>query len=554
MFKKLITDGSPGKMPQLPVSQNSMSWNKTGEWDGLKPAFENRLPPCNHACPCSEDVQEYVGLTIRRQFREAYDLIRETNPFPATCGRVCHHPCEANCNRHEFDEAVSIHNIERFIGDWGLKNVKTRAVEHDPGKGALAIIGSGPAGLSAAWQLANLGYQVTVFEALHRSGGMLRIGIPEYRLPRRILDSEIHSLLDRGIELRLGVRVGNGFGFEKLDPFRAVLIAVGAHQPRQLGIPGESKPGVQSGIRFLAEVNSGRRAKIDGEVAVIGGGDVAIHSARGALRLGGKPTIYFRRSPHEMPAVPGIVDAARQEGIEIRCLTTPLAIRRSASFLKLRLRTVSADAKRRSGAPTETEYEVAVTHVIIAMGEDPELAFVPDFVQRGQGGIRTGGIYQSNVDHIFAVGDCTEDRHSVCHAIASGRLGALAVDRYLRGEQIFVELDNQTAARFSDLNPAYFVHSQSMSGKIMVDNRRRTSFAEVDVGIAEPEAEREASRCLSCGVCNACDNCWLYCPDMAISRKDGIYSVNYDYCKGCGICVRECPHNAVHLREMTGTT
>jgi NADPH-dependent glutamate synthase beta subunit-like oxidoreductase len=192
-------------MPPLPISQGWMGWNRTGEWRYFDPVHENHLAPCNHACPTGEDIQSFVSLLVQRKFREAYDVIRESNPLPSVCGRVCNHPCVANCNRAELDDAVSIRCLERFIGDWGLKNVKTQAAVIDPDKGEIAVIGSGPAGLSAAWHLTNLQYKVTVFEASPKAGGMLRAGIPEFRLPRKTLDAEIHSLVDRGIEFRLNV-------------------------------------------------------------------------------------------------------------------------------------------------------------------------------------------------------------------------------------------------------------------------------------------------------------------------------------------------------------
>ena len=250
--KKAVLD-SAKQMPSLPVSQGCMGWNRTGEWRYFDPVHENHKSPCSHSCPANEDVRKFISLTLHRQFREAYDTIRETNPLPAICGRVCDHLCESKCLRSELDDAVSVSQLERFIGDWGLKNVRTQPAPLDAAKGTVAVIGSGPAGLSAAWRLVNLGYQTTVFEAMLKAGGKLRVGIPEYSLPRRVLDAEIHSLVDRGIELRFGVRIGREMSFDDLASFRAILIATGAGIPRTLGRrrfgPAGSPAGPGSSVR-----------------------------------------------------------------------------------------------------------------------------------------------------------------------------------------------------------------------------------------------------------------------------------------------------------------
>ncbi|MCK4857789.1 MAG: FAD-dependent oxidoreductase, partial [candidate division Zixibacteria bacterium] len=270
---KKVTLKSLSDYPPLPISLGSMSWNKTGSWRYVDPVHEDKLSPCNHACPAGENIQKYIQLVTKKQYREAYKIIRQANPLPATTGRVCYHPCEANCNRIDFDEAISIHYLERFIGDWGLKHVKTRRAKSDPAKGKVAIIGAGPAGLSAGWHLVNLGYKVTIFEALSKPGGMLRVGIPEYRLPRRVLDAEIKAIEQRGVTIKTGVRIGEDLKFEDLQKFRATFMAVGAHKSKPMRIKGEELEDVEPGLKFLAEVNAGKRKRITGRVAVIGGGN-----------------------------------------------------------------------------------------------------------------------------------------------------------------------------------------------------------------------------------------------------------------------------------------
>jgi 2-oxoacid:acceptor oxidoreductase delta subunit (pyruvate/2-ketoisovalerate family) len=540
-------------MPPLPISQGWMGWNRTGEWRYFDPIHENHLAPCDHACPVGEDIQKAIALLAHRKFREAYDVIRESNPLPSVCGRVCNHPCETQCNRSDLDDVVSIRCLERFIGDWGLKNVKTQAAVIDSDKGEIAVIGSGPAGLSAAWHLTNLQYKVTVFEASAKVGGMLRAGIPEFRLPRKILDAEIHSLVDRGIEFRLNVRVGQDIPIDDLRRFRAILIATGAHKPRVFDIPGSDLPGVQQGLDFLSEVNCGKRDLIEGDVAIVGGNNTAMLCARAALRLGGRPTIYFRRSANEAPALIDQIEEARQEGIEITYLTAPTTIRKTGNELKLTLQRLTLGKKDSSGKRIAVSIhgahtEVTVSRVIIALGEDPDLSFLPRRIDRESWGINTGGTHQTSVENIFAAGDCADNHRSVSSAIGAGRVAVQAIDRHLHGKKVFAESTNRIITRFADLNVAYFQRSQVTERKRIPDERRLTSFAEVNIGMAEADVLREAERCFSCGVCDSCDNCMTFCPDHAVTKQDGSYKINYDYCKGCGICIHECPRDAIHLR------
>lgn len=550
MAKKVVLN-KVDEYPPLPISLGPMTWNKTGTWRYVDPVHEDHRPPCNHACPAGENIQKYIQLVTQKKYAEAYETIREANPLPATTGRVCYHPCEVNCNRRDFDEAVSIHYLERFIGDWGLKNVKTKRAKHDTEKGAVAVIGAGPAGLSAAWHLTNMGYKVTVFEANAKAGGMLRVGIPEYRLPRKVLDAEIKAIEARGVTIKTGVRIGEHVTFEELKKFRATFMAVGAHKSKPMRVPGEDLPGVEPGLKFLAEVNAGKRKKITGKVAIIGGGNTAIDVARCVLRVGGKPVIYYRRTFHEMPAIREEISEAEHESIEINFLTAPLEVQKYGKKLKLVLQKMKLGKKDESGrrrpvpvkGATET---VVVTRVLKAIGEDPDLFFLPEEIPHERWGVDTGGTHQTR-DEIFAGGDCAEDRRAVSDAIGAGRLGAEAIDRYLRGERVFLDSIDKVVTYFSDLNLGYFEKAPTVEKKKIADSKRTKSFSEVNIGLSEEDAAQESLRCFSCGVCNACDNCWVFCPDIAISRKDGEYHVNYDYCKGCGICVNECPRDAIHL-------
>lgn len=544
---------SAADMPPVPVSLDSMGWNLTGDWRFFDPIHENHLPPCNHTCPAGENVQKCITLVAQQRFREAYDTIRESNPLPATCGRLCDHPCTAECNRSEMDDSLLIRCIERFIGDWGLRNVKTQPAAIDPAKGEIAVIGSGPAGLSAAWQLANLGYAVTMFEASSKTGGALRDYIPEFRLPRKTLESEIHSLVDRGITMRLGVRLGHDLNLDDLQQFRAILLATGARDQRELAIPGADLGGVQMGLDFLADVNAGRRDRLKGTVAILGGGNTAVLCARAALRLGGTPVIYFRRSAAELSASADQIEEAQQEGIDVSCLVMVKSISKSGSLLKLVLQKMTLGKKDTSGQRIAVsirgaQEEQTVSRVIVALGEDPDLSFLPEQVDRESWGIATGGTHQSSVPRIFAAGDCTDNRHGIASAIGAGRSAAHSVDRYLQSKSIYEPVAEPVITRFSNLNTAYFRRIQVTERRKISDERRKNSFAEVNMGFAEADILREAARCMSCGVCNECNNCLIFCPDNAISKHDGILSVDYDHCKGCGICIHECPHDAIHLQ------
>lgn len=544
---------SVSAMPPLPINQGHMGWNRTGEWRYFDPVHENHLAPCNHACPAGEDIQKAISLLAHGEFREAYDVIRESNPLPSVCGRVCNQPCMQFCNRSEMDDAVLIRCLERFIGDWGLKNVKTQAAIIDSNKGEIAVVGSGPAGLSAAWHLINLQYKVTVFDSSPKAGGMLRIGIPEFRLPKKILDAEIHSFVDRGIEFRLNVRIGEGIPISDLQRFRAILIATGAHKPRMIDIPGSDLPGVRHGMDFLADINQGRRYLIDGDVAIIGGGNTAIQCARTALRLGGKPTIYFQRPADEIPAFADQIEEASQEGIEIVYLTAPKIITRDGDKLKLTLQKMTLGKKDSSGKRVTvsihgTQTQIRVSLVIVALGEAPDLSYLPQGINQRTRSNGKSGFSQTSIENIFVAGDCVDNRRGVSSAIGSGKAAAYAIDRHLSGKTEFVESNNRIVTGFTDLNIAHFQRSQVTERKRIPDDRRATSFAEVNLGLAHADALREAKRCFSCGVCDGCDNCVIFCPDHAVTKQNGVYEINYDYCKGCGICIHECPRDAIHLR------
>ncbi|MGB9630224.1 MAG: FAD-dependent oxidoreductase, partial [Thermodesulfobacteriota bacterium] len=313
--KEKITFKGLRDIPPLSISMGTMLWNKTGTWRYLKPLYFSKTPPCNEACPAGNDIEAVMVFAKEGRFQEARKLIKEENPFPGVCGRVCFHPCESYCNRKEYDEALSIHAIERFVADSKFKINQEKSVGHLKRKEKVAIIGSGPAGLTCAYHLARMGYGVTVFESYSSPGGILRIGIPEYRLPRSILDQEISEIESLGVEIRTNSQIGKDLSFDDLKTFQAIFIAVGAHQSRSLGIEGERLEGVMPGLEFLKRVKEKEMISIGKKVVVIGGGNVAVDVARSAWRLGAKVQMVCMESREEMPAFTEEISETEAEGI-----------------------------------------------------------------------------------------------------------------------------------------------------------------------------------------------------------------------------------------------
>jgi len=581
-------------MPYLPMTLGTTLVNKTGSWRYIRPLYVDKTPPCNHHCPAGEDIVGYLALVREGKYKEAWELIKQENPFPGVCGRVCPHPCESECNREELGGAIAIHGVERFLADWAVRNEEpgTRSeslVTHH--SSPVAVVGSGPAGLSCAYHLARLGYPVTVFEALPVAGGMMRVGIPEYRLPREVLDREIADIEALGVEIRTNTRVGSDIGFsDLLENYQALFIAVGLQRSRRLNIPGEEAKGVVHGLDFLRKVNLGEEVQVGPRVAVVGGGNTAIDAARTALRLGSEVTILYRRSRAEMPAIAEEVEEALAEGIGIRYLVAPTRILAEdgrvskLECIKMRLGEPDESGRRRPIPVEGSEFIFEVDTVIPAIAQEADISFLEAGgwrlevgswkleVERGRIVIDAAGA--TTGPGIFAGGDVATPFGTVAHAIGSGKRAALAIDRYLRGEELpdFPPLDeavhavfrdiDPTIVRFEDLNLAYFDETGRPAQPQRPVEERVSGFQEVNLGLGEKEAQAEAERCFSCGTCNLCDTCFTFCPDVAIARLvpppypmplarlDGAgYRVNYDYCKGCGICAEECPRFAISMEE-----
>ncbi|MDH5683739.1 MAG: NAD(P)-binding protein [candidate division WOR-3 bacterium] len=550
---KVILEREPD-YPPWAVSLTNTLVNRTGSWRIFRPKYFDKTPPCNDACPAHEKIQGYMELVKQKKFLEGYELIIEDNPFPSITGRVCFHPCEASCNRGEYDESLGIHNVERFLGDYGLKRAKAKKSAAHISK-QIAIIGSGPAGLTCAYYLAKSGYKVIVYEHFSLPGGMLRVGIPAYRLPKDILNKEIRKLEVLGVKFKTNFTLGKDIFLDDLKQTNdAVFIATGAHKSRNLGVPEEKTRGVYSGLEFLAQINSGKRPRIGKEILVIGGGNTAVDAARSALRLGILPKILYRRTRHEMPAVAEEVQEAENEGIPIHFLVAPVKVIKSKGRItrlecqKMKLGKPDESGRRRPVPIKGSNFRIKCDSVICAIGEQIDLSVLTDDIATTGWSISADDWGRTNLPNIFAGGDCVTGPKMVVDAIAAGKRTALAIDSYFTSREIKEE-PNPEITLFSNLNIGYFELAQKVTMPGLNVKERKRNFREVHLGYNELMVYKEADRCFSCGVCNKCDNCFVFCPDLAVMKSDDKYDFDYDYCKGCGVCAYECPRNAISMEE-----
>jgi NADPH-dependent glutamate synthase beta subunit-like oxidoreductase len=565
-------------LPPMSLSFDGTLATKTGTWRYLTPTYLNKLAPCNEACPAGEDVEAAMVLSGQEDYIGAWEKITRENPLPRVCGRVCFHPCEGSCNRKEYDEPTAIQALERFVGDFAFQAGKRFSPPAEKKNEKVAVVGSGPAGLSCAYHLVSLGYGVTLFEALPRLGGMLRYGIPAYRLPKDILDQEIDQILALGVESRTNCRVGKDVQWEELKTYDAVFVAAGAWKSLPLRVPGEDSAGVMSGLTFLKKVNSGEEVDLGETVAVIGGGNTAMDAARSALRLGAKPLIIYRRTKEEMPAWGEEISEAEEEQIEFIFLSSPVRVLaengkvRGIECLKNLLGPPGKDGRREPRVIENSNFTLAVDSVISAIGEAPDLSFLPSPLPKSGNAIPVDEAGATSLEKVFAGGDAVVQPRTVSYAIGSGKKAAMAIDAALRGENAaeairlarWGEKGSLSMARyragggdgiarqvvqFSELNTAYFPRQARKPKERLTPEQRKKDFSEIDRGLSSSSALYEAKRCFNCGVCNLCDNCFFFCPDLAISaRPDGQgYEINYDYCKGCCICVEECPRGAISV-------
>jgi NADPH-dependent glutamate synthase beta subunit-like oxidoreductase len=632
--------------------------NKTGAWRFLRPRYDEKTAPCAVACPAGEDIGRIQMLASQGLFKEAWETVLIENPFPGVCGRICRHPCETVCNRGRFDEAVAVHTIERFLADTASRyELKPHFDRLPPKKERIAVAGAGSSGLAAAWFLALMGYGCDVYEIGPEPGGVLRWGVPSYRLPQGVLREEIARIVEPGVRIHCGNTVGEEFFARTASTYDAVFVACGAWEPgpasrsveipaggpAALTVPGEDLPGIEDGLELLRKVAAGNAPALEGPVAVIGGGYAAIEVARCVVRLGAKAVFVYTRGREDMPASRQGIAMALEEGVEVLDRMTPVSIEAQGGEFLITLREDRAPAAqpktlqaqpKAAPIPAAGPAALRVIRIFMAGG-----AWEPGPASRSVEIIRTFGGGRSDAAEqwmlppeagegvmrlnnsvlvltergpaaaegsgdpgrppaapVVFVGDIVRAPGSVAHAIASGKEAAMALDLLLRkgpgavrpglkrcavgsGRSLSFEAymngprsrRSSRLVRYGDINTDYFQFSPRLTQPRLLKAERVRSFAEIDLKISASIAMREAERCFNCGICNQCDNCRLFCPDLAVVRDlgqppasrvggraveildsapppRGRY-IDYDYCKGCGICVVECPRNAMTLEE-----
>jgi len=521
--------------------------NKTGAWRTNRPLYVDRLPPCNHACPAGENIQGWLYHAESGDYEAAWRVLVEDNPMPAVMGRVCYHPCETSCNRGSIDEAVGINSVERFLGDEAIRRGwKLAAPTESTGKRVL-VVGAGPSGLSAAYHLRRRGHAVQIVEAGPLAGGMMRFGIPKYRLPRDVLDAEVQRILDMGVELVLDTKVTDIRATMREGRFDAAFLAVGAHLAKRAYIPAGEAAHMIDAVSVLRSMEGEAPPMLGRRVVVYGGGNTALDVARTAKRLGASEAIIvYRRTREKMPAHDFELEEALQEGVLVKWLST---IKSMSSEGTLTVEKMALDAK---GFPQPTgEVEtLEADSLVLALGQDVDLSLldgVPD-LKLNDGVVEVGPNMMTGYAGIFAGGDMVPSERTVTVGIGHGKKAARNIDAWLRGER-FKPAPQHAIASFDKLNTWYYSDAPKTVRPMLDVVRRTSTFDEVVHGLTEDNALFEARRCLSCGNCFECDNCYGVCPDNAVIKlgPGKRFEFNYDYCKGCGICATECPCGAIAM-------
>ncbi len=520
--------------------------NHTGSWRTLRPEYLDRLPPCNNACPAGENIQAWLFQAESGDYEAAWRSLVQNNPMPAVMGRVCYHPCEGACNRAQLDSSVGINSVEHFLGDEALR----RGWKFDPpaaptGRKVL-VVGAGPSGLSAAYHLARLGHAVEIREAGPMAGGMMRFGIPKYRLPRDVLDAEVRRILDLGVKLTLNAKVDDVMVAKQEGGFDAVFLAVGAHIAKRAYIPANEAAKIMDAVSVLRGMEGADKPLLGRRVVVYGGGNTAIDVARTAKRLGAEEAmIVYRRTREKMPAHDFEVQDALEEGVLIKWLSTI----KEAGEGAITVEKMELDAK---GVPQPTgEFEkLEADSVVLALGQDVDLSLldrVPG-LEIADGVVKVGANMMTAHPGIFAGGDMVPAERTVTVAIGHGKKAARNIDAWLRGGTYDPGPKHELAA-FDKLNAWYYSDAPKTVRPMLDLQKRITSFDEVVLSLDANTALFEARRCLSCGNCFECDNCYGVCPDNAVVKlgPGNRFRFNYDYCKGCGVCAAECPCGAIRM-------
>jgi 2-oxoacid:acceptor oxidoreductase delta subunit (pyruvate/2-ketoisovalerate family) len=528
--------------------------NKTGSWRVERPVYVDRLAPCNNACPAGEDVQGWLYLAEEGAYEDAWRALVAENPMPAVMGRVCYHPCETACNRATLDEAVGINAVERFLGDEAIARGWQLGPPGSASGKRVLVVGAGPAGLGAAYHLRLLGHDVVVHDEGAAPGGMMRFGIPRYRLPREVLDAEIERILALGVVLEKRHKVSDAVAVMESEGFDAVFLAVGAELSKRTYLPAGDSARIVDAVSVLRSMEGSEPPMLGRRVAVYGGGDTAMDAARTARRLGATDAVVvYRRTRDRMPAHEIDVEEALEEGVQMRWLSTI----KSVTGGKLVLEKMVLDE---TGFPQPTgEFdELDADSLVLALGQDSDLSLLgsdPD-VEVEDGSVKVGPDMMTGHPGVFAGGDMVPAERTVTTALGHGKKAARQMDAWLRSAGVVRDRDTaaeQAAARElvepSMLNTWYYSDAPRRVRPRLDLARRTSTFDEVVSGLDVDTALFEARRCLSCGNCFECDNCFGVCPDNAVVKlgPGRRYEFDYDYCKGCGICAAECPCGAIRM-------
>ncbi len=535
------------------------------ETSPYRPQFVGKTAPCGDTCPNHNQIRKWLmtiskaedfGKSYDQAFEEAFYIALETTPFPSVCGRVCPHPCETECNRKEKDGAVGINKVERAIGDYGLeKKLPPKKLVEEQRLEKVAIVGSGPAGLSCAYHLALRGYPVTVFEAFPKAGGMLRYGIPDYRLPQSILDGEINRIVDMGVDLKLNTAVGREIPMDDLrKEYKAIFVGIGAHQGLKLRIEGEDADNVFTGTDFLHRANTGEKIEVGDKVVVIGGGDTAIDAARVARRMGAEATILYRRTRTEMPAIDEEVSGAEEEGVTIELLAAPIEIyRENGKAVGMKCQRMELgepdDSGRRRPVPIAGDtFDLPFTSLIAAISQAPDFSGFEE-LREGKDWIKVDDKGKTRTPETFSGGD-NVNLGLVIDAIAHGRKAALAIHEMITNEAMPAP-STKPVIRADKIKLSFYEEKQRVvATELPVEERWKDPNVEIVSTLTQEDTITETKRCMSCGECFDCGTCWSYCQDNAVVKplvKGQPYKFKLEFCNGCKKCAENCPCGYIEM-------
>jgi NADPH-dependent glutamate synthase beta subunit-like oxidoreductase len=524
----------------------------TGPIRSHHPVYKDFLPPCNNACPAGENIQAWLALVQAGQYKQAWQQIMKDNPMPAVHGRVCYHPCETECNREQLDGAVSIHAVERFLGDMALAESWQIEAGSKPSGKRILVIGAGPSGLSAAYHLACLGHKAVIYEAGAIAGGMMRFGIPAYRLPRHELDLEIKRIESLGVDIVLNRKVDNLLADKKEGLFDAVFVAVGAHLSKRIDIPAREASKILDAITFLRDASAGNAPKLGRKVVIYGGGNTAMDAARTAKRLGAEEAlIIYRRDREHMPAHSFEADEAIEEGVKINWL-------RSITEMDETSLKVEIMALDESGRPQPTgEYEMLEADaLILAVGQDTDTGFlrsVPNIVFTSDGTVLVDTSMKTGAPGIFAGGDMVPSERTVTAAVGHGKKAAHHIDAWLRSTR-YIPSPKHDLVDYEKLHIWYQTDAEQKKQDHIPADQRTEDFSEIVAGFTTADATFEAQRCFSCGNCFECDGCYGACPENAVIKlgPGNRYRFDFELCTGCAVCFEQCPCHAIEMVAENG--